>query len=441
MRYLAAVVGVTLGVSPAPATTSATMFIYTEAPRYEARAALAGRERFPSGARLVLRTGLTARPLVPGFAASADAAISFNGKRILFSGKRRPGDPWQVWEVALAGGAPHQVTQGSEDCIQPRYLPRAQVVYSRRTPLGYQIETAELDGGQPERLTFLPGNHVVAAVLRDGRILFEAPHPEEQAPVADLFTVYSDGSGVETYRCDHGPDRHSAIELASGDILFQTGTRLARFTSARAVQVDQPLPPGDYLGPAAEISPREWLVGFRPPGAATYALALVAPGSSKAPVVVVKAKAYQPVIVRSEPVPPYHPSGLGNRDGANLLCLNAYLSKPRCLPAGALSTVRVWGRDESGEAVPLGEAPVESDGSFFVQVPSERPLRFELLDPAGRTVRAEKGWFWTRKGEQRVCVGCHTGPERAPGNAVPQVLLRTQSPVPMSVEPVATGGR
>ena len=56
-------------------------------------------------------------------------------------------------------------------------------------------------------------------------------------------------------------------------------------------------------------------------------------------------------------------------------------------------------------------------------------VRFELLNAAGNTVAAEKGWFWMRRGEQRVCVGCHAGPERAAENATPQVLLRTSEPV------------
>jgi Hydrazine synthase alpha subunit middle domain len=93
--------------------------------------------------------------------------------------------------------------------------------------------------------------------------------------------------------------------------------------------------------------------------------------------------------------------------------------------------VQVWGLNDRGSPVALGKAPVESDGSFYVQAPSETPLRFELLDGAGKTVAAEKGWFWARKGEQRVCVGCHAGPERAPENLSPQVLLHTQKPVPM----------
>ncbi|MDE3166512.1 MAG: hypothetical protein KGN36_11965, partial [Acidobacteriota bacterium] len=89
--------------------------------------------------------------------------------------------------------------------------------------------------------------------------------------------------------------------------------------------------------------------------------------------------------------------------------------------------------DDRGAPALLGRTPVEPDGSFYVQTPADRALRFELLDRAGRIVAAEKGWFWARRGEQRVCVGCHAGPERAPENAVPQVLLH-------SVEPVRMGG-
>jgi hypothetical protein len=47
-------------------------------------------------------------------------------------------------------------------------------------------------------------------------------------------------------------------------------------------------------------------------------------------------------------------------------------------------------------------------------------------------VRQEHGWFWIRRGEQRYCVGCHTGPERSPDNRVPAVLLRTTTPVDLT---------
>jgi hypothetical protein len=63
-----------------------------------------------------------------------------------------------------------------------------------------------------------------------------------------------------------------------------------------------------------------------------------------------------------------------------------------------------------------------------VQVPADTPLRIELLDGAGRTVRAERDWFWMRPSEQRICVGCHVGPERAPENKTPEALLHSTVP-------------
>jgi hypothetical protein len=80
----------------------------------------------------------------------------------------------------------------------------------------------------------------------------------------------------------------------------------------------------------------------------------------------------------------------------------------------------------------LGLAPVERDGSFFVQVPTEQPLQIELLDNSGKTLKRQAGWFWMRRGEQRGCVGCHAGPETAPENAVPMILLKSTTPADMT---------
>ena len=45
-------------------------------------------------------------PLASGFAATADATVSFDGQRVVFAARPKATDPWQIWEMALAGGAP-----------------------------------------------------------------------------------------------------------------------------------------------------------------------------------------------------------------------------------------------------------------------------------------------------------------------------------------------
>jgi hypothetical protein len=415
-----------LGLAAVTAAPSSAL-LYTEAPQYDSRAILRGGERFPAGAVVKVLSGGASRVLAPSLEVSADAALSPDARTVLIAGKEKAGQPWQIWEVPLAGGTPRQLTSCAEDCIRPFYAAEQKFVYAR----GFQIEIAPLAGGSALRLTYLPGHFLPDAILRDGRVLFEAAFPAAPAAVRDLYTVYADGSGEEARRCDHGPDRHSAAELASGDTIFQTGTGLARFTSARAGQLELALPKGQYVGPVAETDGGEWLAAYRAEGAGAYWICRFPPRAAAQPVKVAGPNAWQPVPVRVRPAPPYHPSGLGEREGANLLCLSSYVSKSEQIPKGSVAEVRMWSLDKRGGAVVLGKAPVETDGSFYVQAPSETPLRFELLDSAGKTVAAEKGWFWARQGEQRVCVGCHAGPERAPENLSPQVLSRTQKPVPM----------
>jgi hypothetical protein len=408
-------------------------FLYTEAPRYDAQAMLHSGERFPAGATVKVFSQGASRQLAPTLAASADASLSPDAQTVLLSGKRRAGDPWQIWEVPLTGGIPRQLTSGADDCIRPFYAAENKLVYARRSAHGFQIEIASLAGGAAMRLTWMPGDFLPNGLMRDGRVLFEAAFPGAPANTRELFTVYTDGTGVETRRCDHGPDRHSAAELASGDLIFQTAAGLARFTSARAGQLAVTVPKGDFAGPVAEAEGGEWLAAYRAAADAPYWICRFAPRAAALPVKVVGPNAFQPVPVRVRPASPYHPSSLGNREGVNLLCLNSYTSKTEQIAKNSVAEVRVWSQDNRGGAIVLGKAPVEADGSFYVQTPSEVPLRFELLDRAGKTIASEKGWFWARKGEQRVCVGCHAGPERAPENATPQVLLRTTKPVPMAM--------
>ena len=212
--------------------------LYTEAPQYDSGATLRGGERFPAGAVVKVLSGGASRVLAPSLEVSADAALSPDARTVLIAAKEKAGQPWQIWEVPLAGGTPRQLTSGAEDCIRPLYAAEGKFVYARRTARGFQIEIAPLAGGSALRLTYLPGTFLPNAILRDGRVLFETAFPAVPAAVRELYTVYADGSGEETRRCDHGPDRHSAAELASGDTVFQTGTGLARFTSARAGQLE-----------------------------------------------------------------------------------------------------------------------------------------------------------------------------------------------------------
>lgn len=82
----------------------------------------------------------------------------------------------------------------------------------------------------------------------------------------------------------------------------------------------------------------------------------------------------------------------------------------------------------------LGEAPVEKDGSFFVEVPADTPLRFVLLDAAGRTLVHESEFNSVRGGETKGCVGCHEPRDRA-AQSMARPLAALHPPARLEAKP------
>ncbi len=432
------------GFAPDPAEAPAVPVIVTAAPVYEPLAELRGHERFPKGAQLLIVRNGKSEQLIPGFAATADANVSFDAETVLFAGKKASGDPWQIWELKLKDHSVRKVITTATDAERPFYLPGWRMVYALRTPRGFQLQSVEdghppayiplnpTTGPGPLALSYTQANAFPADVLRDGRILFEAGFPLGSGATPELFLVYADGSGVESYRCDHGLVRWGGKQLASGDVVFTHGASLARFTSPLAHEEHIVAPRAEYAGAITETPSGAWLVSARTVGA-HYTLKLWKPGASALQTMLTMTgeDIVDPVLLAPRTRPNRHPSGLHPWDYANLLALDARLSRYGALK-GVPTAVRMEMQDANGRAITTGTAPVEKDGSFFVKVPGDKPIRFALLDAKGTVLRQERGWFWARGGEQRICVGCHTGPERASENQVPAVLLRTTTPVDLT---------
>ncbi len=416
-----------------PANKLTAPLVYTSAAAYDREAWVRGGERFPAGAQIMIQDTKSPRQLVPGFAASADPVVSFDGTKILFAAKRELKDSWQVWEVGIGGGEAKRITKCERDCIRPFYLPANQVVYARRVNGQFVLETAPLDGGAGLQLTHAPGSALPSDVLRDGRILFEAGYPLGKGQSPEIYTVYSDGSGVEAYRCDHGERRQAGKQSNSGDIVFASEHGLGRFTSPLAHAVDLNAPAGEFAGDVVSTSGSNYVVAWRPDTKTHYSLQIwnSRTGTVETAAAANDADLVQPTLIAPRRVPNQHPSGLHEWSYANLLCLNAYTSKYPFAP-GTIAAMKLYTTNGAGKPKLLGSSSVEPDGSFFLQVPADGPLQIELLDRQGKTLKREQGWWWMRKGEQRICVGCHTGPERAPENAVPAVLLKTTIPVDLT---------
>ena len=80
----------------------------------------------------------------------------------------------------------------------------------------------------------------------------------------------------------------------------------------------------------------------------------------------------------------------------------------------------------------LGVVPVEEDGSIYLKVTANTPIRLQTLDENGKILYGPSGWIWLRSFERRGCVGCHEDHELAPKNFVP--LSVTKPPVSIPVK-------
>lgn len=415
--------------------------------------------RFPEGSRIVrLRRAANAKEpevLTAEFFAAADPQVDFTGARILFSGKKETASRWQIWEMAADGSEKRQVTRCEDDCLRGEYLPGEEIVYTEvRSAEGReksQLQVARLDGTNAHAITFGPGDWWMETVLRDGRVVASAAWPlqETKTPSAarTLYTLRPDGTGLDSLRCDNeGTGRRSdAAELADGSILFIESTGTRALAGGQLTEIARGAVKEREAGPKAvrTLSPRATPEGTvvlaearkTANGGETFDLVTMKSASAGAKTTLyadAKLSNVQPVTVAAHERPKKFWSLVDLESKAGyLISLDAYSTQNVAghRIATPIAKVRVYGAaDNAGAPRMLGEAPVETDGSFFVEVQANLPVRFELLDAQGNVLLAEKSWIWARPGEQRGCAGCHADKTLAPENRWPMTLKRFDTP-------------
>ena len=431
--------------------------IFVQAADYSDRG---GAQRFPEGSRIVRLHSQTyhAVPvdLTPEFFAAADPQVDFNAARILFSGQKARGDKWQVWEMDADGSNQRQVTRCAEDCLRPGYLPGDEIVFTvleeKDGSLASHLAVANSEGSNVHPITFSPGDWWFETVLRDGRVLASASWPlssAQQGSAPRLFyTLRPDGAAMDSFRCEHQPSivREDAQELEDGSIIYistavhpsETGGKLTEIQRGALAENKIESSGAGYLSPRPYfenqliVSRQQSQSSGAPQKFALYSFDLQK--QVLGPVLYSHAhlSSIQAVALAAHAVPKKFWSTL-NPDSkfGYFISLDSYSSAdaPNGRVASAIAQVRVVTR-RSGENQDfiLGQAPVEKDGSFYVEVPANQPVRFELLDADGKLIVAEKSWIWARPGEQRGCAGCHGDKALTPENRWPMTLKRFDTP-------------
>ncbi|HXX15965.1 MAG TPA: hypothetical protein VEJ47_13770 [Candidatus Eremiobacteraceae bacterium] len=413
-------------------------------------------QRFPQGSAIVRWNSSTQRPtvrrLTDGFFAAADPQVSFDGVKILYSGQQQRNERWQVWEMDADGSNKRQITHCSEECLRPAYLPAGEIAITVEPSAGQQLRSylavAKTDGSELHRITFGDAPFQLETVLRDGRIVASAPWPlvaSEKSATRMLYTLRPDGTALESFRCDHSDAsiQSQAEELSDGSVVFVRKPQTGAAANGELVQIVRGAPHATTLGihqgafeSARQISEQQLVVAkLSASGTARFDLYLfdLKTGTAGARLYAdPQLSSIQPIAITPRAIPKHYWDTLNAASSTgNFISLNSYSSADEAQGriATPISRVRVFAlTPSSGEERTLGDAPVEADGSFFVETPANWPVRFALLDSNGHVIREEHSWIWTRPGEQRGCTGCHGDKAVAPENHWPQTLRRFDTP-------------
>jgi hypothetical protein len=415
------------------------------------------------------------RVLTSGFHSAADPEVSFDGKRILFAGRKEGGDPWCIWEMAADGTGAHRISCGPGEARHPIYLPTMYTLNPTATDTWEQIafvgtlpgETNEVgvgshtalyactrDGERLRRLTYNLSSDLDPAMLPDGRLVFASWQRHSLARgrlgrVA-LFSAQIDGvdlmifSGDEGRRVKHMPahvgDR-LVVFVEADRIEGDGGGSLACISLRRNLHTYRALSgPGDGLYHSPSSLPDGGvLVSWRPAETGHgYGVYRLDPETGEREPLFddprwheVQAKALAP-----RPRPDDRSSSVQDADPeGGLYTIDVSISDlgREVLPLGLARRLRVLeglpleaGADSPPPLAPrrlLGEADLAPDGSFHVTVPANVPIQLQLLDEDGLALRS-CGWIWVRNHERRGCVGCHEDPERTPPNRFALALDR-----------------
>ena len=97
---------------------------------------------------------------------------------------------------------------------------------------------------------------------------------------------------------------------------------------------------------------------------------------------------------------------------------------------------RIGYGSEKGARAVLGTVPVEPDGSAYFNLPTSKPVYFQVLDEHGLAVQSMRSDTYVHPGQRLLCRGCHEPRRSAPvvPGSLPQAFRRPPSKIQPDVE-------
>jgi hypothetical protein len=387
--------------------------------------------------------------LSEGFYSARSPEILWNGREMVFCGQKNEGDTWQIYVKDLETLLERQITHCPVNCTDPAWLPDGRIVFSRldeedKPGRIHVLYACDPDGSHQERLMFHPNSAISASVLRDGRILTISEQRFPETSGKKMLVLRIDGTKSELFYESRIHAIPASREWETNDGMLYFVEKLpGNLKTGHLVSVDQGHPLSSWEDMSGGIqgsfhslypaSTRHLTVSYHPEGVPNFGIYLFDINTRKILREVYLNEDYhliEPVIMRSREVPMRIPSIVDmSKEKGTLLCHNADESSMPVIgkteEESKTATIRVIGVDGL-----LGEIPVEADGSFYIEVDADLPIRFQTLNAAGDILRGPSDWVWVRPNERRSCIGCHEDREMAPENKVPMALYKGMVALP-----------
>lgn len=191
-------------------------------------------------------------------AAISDPAVSFDGKKLLFSMRPSGGSNHNIYEINADGTGLRQVTSGGGNDFDPLYLPDGRILFTSTRAnemdeynhsASATLYTCDYDGSNLERISYNQSDDFDPELLPDGRIMYTRWEHFGTMNRFPLFFTNPDGTGTFHFFGPHGRNFFHAVPMPDGRIVTIESTRVEGDEGPLAVLKTEEGPADPELGP------------------------------------------------------------------------------------------------------------------------------------------------------------------------------------------------
>ncbi len=430
--------------------------------------------------RLNLRTGEVKVLLDDPKGGIRDPQVHYDGNKVLFAYRKGGEHPFHLYEINSDGSGLKQLTDGTDDDIEPTYCPDGSIVFCssrchRFVNCWYTRVAAlyrcDADGSNVRMLSSNNDHDNTPWPLPDGRIIYMRWEYVDRSQVHyhHLWAMNPDGTNQTVFF----GNSFGGVAMLDAKPIPGTNKVVVSYSPGHGspehlgpVTIVDPTLGPDVQGSARQVSKGG---GWKDPWAFSQDCFLVA---SPRGIFVMDGKGDAELIYslppdqrhlqlheprpltpheREKVIPPrvnlakatgrllltdiYHGRKLPNVERGTIKKLLVLQQLPKPINhSGGMEPLTIGGSFTLAQI--LGTVPVEPDGSANFEVPALKSIFFVALDGRDIAVKRMHSFHTVEPGETTSCVGCHELRTDTPRTSLSTAVMAMRRP-PSAIEPVA----